>query len=341
MQIDFHYYVIRILAEKAGFSPADSQIIAYASQFVDDATEHKPLQLPEKLQIKNHPRLKEGNFDPVCTAHKGLQFVNDFRKIVQMKIYISFHFLPPKIYTNTDLEYDYVTKPNSQFANILIEKIKKQFVDNPDEKLYNLISLGIALHTYADTWAHQNFSGRHNHENNVEKIKKWNKGKWKSIKTMNRIRNSMLPEIGHAEAYSFPDQPFRTWKYKKAKNKSSNLRHNLDVFIDAAENIYKFLLSITDKYNEWNSFSDRLIQCLSYTNESIKKRKNKYRKLFPEIGFYYNENQWRNDFFKENYNHKTCFLQEENDYKKQKWLEFHRAAISQREFVLKNSKPLY
>jgi len=38
MKKDFHYSVIKILSEKAGFEAEDAQIIAHASQYVDDAT---------------------------------------------------------------------------------------------------------------------------------------------------------------------------------------------------------------------------------------------------------------------------------------------------------------
>ncbi len=240
MQKDFHYYVIRILSEKAGFNSVESQIIAYASQYVDDATEHKPIVLPEKYDFQ-HTRLKDNILDPVCTAHKGIQFLNDFKTLVQMMIYMSFHFLPTEKYSKQK-KYSYITTPNSPFANDLINKAKNNFLDK-DNKIYNLIALGIALHTYADTWSHQNFSGRFDQkDNNIDNICLWEEGKWSKISYLNQIKNNILPEIGHAEAFSYPDFPFISWKYNKIKEKKEYVRDNLNICIEASKYIYDFWL---------------------------------------------------------------------------------------------------
>ena len=45
MQKDFHFYCIGVLARAAGFSIDDALIIAYASQYVDNSTEGKLIQL--------------------------------------------------------------------------------------------------------------------------------------------------------------------------------------------------------------------------------------------------------------------------------------------------------
>ena len=42
MDINFHYAAIKVIANHAGFKPAESELIAYASQFVDDANEYIP-----------------------------------------------------------------------------------------------------------------------------------------------------------------------------------------------------------------------------------------------------------------------------------------------------------
>lgn len=336
MQKDFHYFVIRILSEKAGFESKDAQIIAYASQLVDDATDHKPIELPVDLQI-SHPRLNGRIFDPVCTAHKGLQFLNDFKKRVQMKIYMSFHFLPPEIYSNQK-KYDYVTKPGSNFAKLLIQNVKNNFENNPKNRVYNLIALGIAIHTYADTWAHQNFSGRHNHENNVVRIKIWEENKWEFLWKLKQWRNNILPEIGHAKAFTYPDIPYKMWRYKKIKDKGIILRHNLGTYLRASEEIYKIFLSFTKKESKWNCFSDRLIDCLSYVNSSSSKRNINYRRNFTEIGFYYDKNEWKNNILRTDKFYLSDRIKRPvHDYK---WLKFHEAALAQRNFVLKNIKPL-
>jgi len=336
MQIDYHYYVIRILAEKAGFNASEAQTIAYASQFVDDATEFSPMQLPENINI-DHPRIKDGEFDPICSAHKGLQFLGDFKKEVQMKIYFSFHFLPPEVYSGQK-KYDYITKPDSNFSHVLLDNIRNNFKDRNKLRIYKLISLGVAVHTYADTWAHQGFSGRHNTKDNaVNKIQVWKRGQWEKISMSDNLRNKLLPQIGHAEAYSYPDFPFQNWKYKAPKR--DVLRSNLNIFLDASEKIYYFLSELSPKKAlPFDAFSGRLIKALSFISHSVDKRIKMYHILFPEIGFYYDSREWKENALRDNSRFISTFLEKDQvDYR---WFEFHRAAFDQRNFILERVKPL-
>ena len=67
MQKDFHYFAIAVLCRAAGFNPADALTIAYASQYVDNATESELI----RIDIGGG-YLK---FDPVCTCYQGLDAV--------------------------------------------------------------------------------------------------------------------------------------------------------------------------------------------------------------------------------------------------------------------------
>lgn len=337
MQKDFHYFTLRILAEKAGFSAEESQIIAFASQQVDDATAHKPIKLPINITA-DYPRFKNNIFDPVCTAHKGIQFLQDFKRDTQMQIYMCFHFLPAELYYGQK-DFSYITRPNSNFSQVLIDNAAKNFINNPDKRLYNLIALGVALHTYADSWAHQGFSGRHNHkDNNIEKIMIWENNRWKSLSRIGKFRNKLMPEIGHAEAYHYPDLPFMNWSFKKIKNRGKITKNNLSSYIDAAEHIFSFLKSITNQGYKWENFGGKLVQCISNVEHSLSKRCNFYKTSFPEIGFYYNPNLWKNQLLSADRNTLTKTIKKEN--KDLKWLLFHKAAWEQRKFVMSNIKPL-
>lgn len=336
MQKDFHYYTIRILSEKAGFSPEESQTIAYASQLVDDATEHKPMKLPVKYSV-DFPRLKNNMFDPVCTAHKGIQFLQDFKKKTQMQIYMCFHFLPAEIFYGQK-EYSYITYPNSNFANVIIDNAVKNFTNFPNNKIYNLIALGIAIHTFSDTWAHQNFSGAHNKDNSIEKIKIWENGRWINLTRISRFRNNLMPDIGHAEAFHYPDLPFMNWSYKKIINRENITRNNLGTFIDAAENVYNIFQKITKKGHKWADFSGRLVQCLANVENSLTQRCNYYKYTFPEIGFFYTPSIWKKEVFSIPKQTLTNNLIKEP--KNFKWFLFHKAAWEQRKFILSKIKKL-
>ncbi len=338
MQKDFHYYTIRILAEKAGFQPEEAQIIAYASQYVDDAIEHKPIKLPLRITLA-FPRMKDDKLDPTCTAYTGMRYVESFKKSSQMQVFISFHFLPPEKYTGQK-HYSYITVHNSALSKELLNNVVDNFKQQPDDRIYNLISLGIALHTYADTWAHEDFSGTHSHyDNNISFIRYWEKNKWYPISRTGKIKSKLVPSIGHAEAGNFPDQPFRTFKFQKLKNRKVYYHNNLNKYIDAAEKIFDFLKTFTDKSQKWSSFAPRLIKALSFVSDSLSKRCEKYAELFPEIGFYYNKNLWKNKIL---YPNKNLFLTRELSPEEidNKWILFHKAAYEQRKWVLKNIKKL-
>jgi hypothetical protein len=334
VQIDFHYNTIRVLTEKAGFSPEDSQIIAYASQYVDDAVDHKKMNVQGHLEILSK-RFTGSTFDPICTAHRGLQFIKAFKEGVQNKIYIPFHFLP-------DLEDngDFCVKQNSKQSKELVQSAIVELSKSQGEKrIMNLIRLGIALHTYADSWAHQNFSGRHNpKENNIGKIELFNNGKWERITRLKQFEYNTLPDIGHAEAASYPDQSHLKWRFVKEVENQVYERDNTALFLDAAKNIIN-LFKGTNSLEFWSSIRTKLQECFSYQPDLIEDKFKKFQAVFPEIGFYYDANQWREEALSAVNNKKLMKVIDDNDHyvlgSDKKWFYFHLAALEQREYVLK------
>ena len=344
MQLDFHYSTIRILAEKAGFTPKEAQIIAYASEYVDDATEFKKMRIKGNLKI-NSPRYDGKYFDPVCSAHKGLQFITDFKKSVQEKIYISFHFLPPKIYKERE-DFSYVTRPKGEIAELVLNNALN-LLENESEKnrTKNLIKLGIALHSYADTWAHQGFSGIHSSDDNdIGEIAIFMNDEWDKIGKIKQFEQNLLPDIGHAEAIGYPDTSYLRWKYKNVFSKKIIERNNLDIFIDASTTIFNILSDFNNNKTQISEFESRLIKCFSFINDSKQEKFEFYKKIFPEIGFYYNKNQWRDEAMiisREFVNHENKSNMVEFDLGKDpKWFYFHHNALEQRELILKNVKRL-
>ncbi len=336
MQKDFHYGIIKVLAIYSGFDPYQGELIAYASQYVDDATIHRPIRVDKQVNIDT-PRNRGNKFDPVCTAHKGLQFVEDFKRRVQEQIYLSFHFLPPHPYKGQE-EFDYVVRPNSELAQMLIfwaiGKLKENFSDE------NLIRLGVALHTYADTWSHQNFTGTHNHiHNDLEHIEVWTGSYWKAIRPYRQFLNNIFPDIGHAEAYDFPDRPYLRWRYVKDKTKEIILRDNPSIFLDAIQKIYEILLNYTNASNRWDEISERLLKFLNYHNSKSYERLKYLSTLFADIELEYQEQKWIKQAleFKKMIRH---FIPKAKILDGLHWFLFHKVAYEQRMFVLSKIKRL-
>jgi len=328
MQIDFHYYCIYVLAFHAGFEKEEAKVIAYCSQYVDDATESKPIILEPFI------------FDPIRTAYYSLKAYN---WDVQKKIYIPFHFLPPNPLRNVD-HFTYVTQPNSHFAKILLKEAAKKKTENW------LHRLGIALHTYADTWAHQGFSGRQNKENKVEDINLYEREKWKHLLWENIFLDA-FPTIGHCEANRYPDMPFLTWKYKNYKNEWIE-RDNTQTFLIAAKSIFDYLCKVTGKRRTtWQQLEETVKELFLY-DVDVNKRCNAWTERFPKIfetqNDIYDKVAWRKEALETESEKKyqwddvksgkleTLKFKVKEDFFNSNWVNFQRAAILQRSFVLYN-----
>ncbi len=246
MQVDFHYYCIAVLARAAGFNKKDALIIAYASQYVDDATESELIRL----------NVDGGNlrFDPVRTAYEGLALLGTLNWSAQKRVYIPFHFLPPRPFAPEESAiFSFVTRPAvgalPDDQPSLFERVLGQAASEPlRNNRRRLCRIGIALHTIADTWSHQQFSGRQNRmENDVEEIYVYDREMGAYVHPVpENVIFDVLPQIGHAEAGYFPDLAYVRWKCNLKRSPEFVERDNVEVFLEAARSIYD-LLRLMDK----------------------------------------------------------------------------------------------
>ncbi|MFP4442561.1 MAG: DUF6765 family protein, partial [Spirochaetia bacterium] len=171
MNSEFHYYGVYYLCRKAEIPPKDSFIIAYSSQLVDDNI------TPYIIDTRWGEYSVQITMDYQWWGIKGDGATT-----------IPFHFIPGEYREGAAKRNDgtghrdLVTPGSARAKELLIAALKTR----------NLYRVGIALHGYADTWAHQNFIGR-NHP-------------------LNRMySDSLLPPVGHAQAREMPDQFDLTW----------------------------------------------------------------------------------------------------------------------------------
>lgn len=199
----FHYYITGFLALRAGFSGNEAQTIATAAQYVDHAL------IP--FQIHGNEASWRGKpvYQAMATHHFGF-----WDQAQEDSVWIPFHFFPggPSDLSNRvdGLRNDQSVKPNSPpVRELLIEALKTN----------DLFRMGIALHTYADSWAHQNFTGRR--------------------EDFNRLHATvLLPPIGHAQAESSPDILHADWLDPRL---IESRVHNRSRFLESARLIYKYL----------------------------------------------------------------------------------------------------
>lgn len=356
MDIDFHYYTISILAGASGFDLEDSFTIVHAFQYVDDSRSDRPITIGRDEQ----------EFRPLCTQHIG---INAFFEECWRNVYMPFHFLPPAPFSGG--EFSFITKPAGNPGSVLPHMILENAFNEPlDETAEGenpnktrrlkwrsrLCRIGIALHTFADTWAHQGFSGRSHWENDV-------------IDIYERIYNNpeevyegrspfwrLLPPIGHVRIGEYVDKTYFIGKYtrKKGNNEEEVKRNNQVDFIEAARMIYEKLVSAEKPdYSPkipvvpWEKIVNKIKKLLASREEDIVKRCKSWFTEFEKMllwnntwsYFRYDENKWRNEALKIDtsgmINNDEHFPGVELEkFRRSHWYYFHEMAKKQRDFVV-------
>ena len=209
MNVEFHYYSIYYLCLQAGLDEVFSGILAASSQYVDASTYPLIFSTPrDKLSI---------------SVTQNYIFWDE---AVRRDIYLPFHFIPggqlggQESYPHEKAGL-YTVRPNSEIAKELVIGAFKE----KDPYL-----MGIALHSFADTWAHQNFSGLVEDGN--------------SIRTDSSLLR--LPPAGHLQALTQPDEPDRIWLDPRLPVQNQMV-NNAARFIQAGQKIYRYLCVFNNK----------------------------------------------------------------------------------------------
>ena len=238
MQIDFHHAVTYVVARLAGFAHRDAETISYCSQYVDDATNSGTIRFDNGAM-----------YSRISSAHKMLDYRN-FDKLANHFAWIPFHFLPGnggrKPGENPDGSFveKIICRPNSYVAQDMI----RACIENR-HTLYGLHRLGVTMHVYADTWAHQGFAGISHNVNNIRALDdkdEPNAGFWGKLKDFfgdafdeaaGRFVGGALP-LGHGAALSYPDRPYLKWNYEDSYENIVK-RDNTKDFCEAANEMCK------------------------------------------------------------------------------------------------------
>ena len=224
MQIDGHHTLTYIAGRLAGYSRKKASIIAYSAQYVDDATNSGV------INFKNGAM-----YSRISSAHKMLDYRNS-DELANHQVWVPFHFLPGNggKPAGENPEGSFIRKlvcyPDSHVARDMLRICASDI-----EKPYALHRLGITMHVYADTWAHQGFAGANHEINEVSELKTNNKTLDKSF--ANKIANFFLSKtfpLGHGAALSHPDRPLLIWEYKNGLGERVS-RNNIDIFMDATD----------------------------------------------------------------------------------------------------------
>lgn len=271
----------------AGIKHEYSKKIAYASQHTDDA------KYDHVLEFKSG-----GRFQQQMSAHKFID-LGVFDKKTCYNIFLPFHFLPGVV--GNEFYERLLCRENSVPAKKLLDDTL-----NTLDKPYGLHRLGITFHVYADTWSHQDFHGLNRDDNKIKILDIISLEK--SLKDEMVLGSfKLIPPLGHAQANTYPDEPYLKWKYKKYNSVEDYFEiNNLDRFIEAAFYIFSFLDSkvrnhipyiyISDS-EKWEGIKDKLIDVFSIVG-SVEQREVIWQQKISE-GFFgfksdikYDDREW-------------------------------------------------
>lgn len=279
MQIDFHHAVTYVAARCAGFKAKEADTIAYAAQYVDDSTSSGPVWFDNKAMYMR-----------CSSAHCSLDLSN-LKDEENHLVWLPFHFLPGNggLPAGQDPTGSFINKivchPGSSVAE---EMLDAAIADKG--KLCSLHRLGITMHVYADTWAHQGFAGVLHKINEVDKLRETSAKKvFKGglPKFVRSILDDTIPPLGHGRALTFPDMPFLSWEYTSGQ-KQRVKRNNTTLFLEAAEAMCRAMQRYRGvKVTGFSSADKSILKdfFLLYTNKDGKARHQKWIKAIAGGAF--------------------------------------------------------
>lgn len=316
MDIDYHYYVIKTLARTAGFAEEDAQTIAYYSQQVDDFVRCSAMRVrqepPAFFIEKGYARKSPGGTWQVVPHPTGIDVLQSLHERYQYTTLASFHFIPARPLAEIQAQADHTradyrcVRADDECA-VLINQIMEEAVDAVREQKCekSLMQLGMALHTYADTYAHCGYSGLEGWENRAVIKRAHNQQTEKEeVPEPERRVYEMIPHIGHGNSGHVPDVCTYQIDVAMQKDEKDNaltlhiVRDNLREFLVCSKAIFGHLCRAaqTDAGEKivWDEFEQQLARAMQVpTLEETSKEMltAHWTTVFPEIVYAYDKHE--------------------------------------------------
>lgn len=312
MNINYHYYTIKTLAITAGFAEDEAQRIAHFSQYIDDGifpwtiiTDVKPPPFFYENNLVEDIE-KDGSYK-IIVCSTGINILNSISIPYQVHAITPFHFIPPKPLPELKEEVEDSSRTiyrcvqagsksgddDDLFINKLINEITDKLINNTDPLKRNeyLTRLGMILHTYADTYAHCNYSGLTGYENRSHVVRAFDKAHNKEV--FDRWY-AILPPTGHANTGHTPDICYYELEYEMKSRKSETFtvdRDNTSHFAVCSENILKLLCKITGKEPtlKFEELQEKIAVAQTVEKEEPEYLTPSWEKAFPDTVYSYNK----------------------------------------------------
>ncbi|MDR3243907.1 MAG: hypothetical protein LBT79_04080, partial [Elusimicrobiota bacterium] len=314
MNENYHYFVVKTLACRAGFDDGEAQFIAAFSQQIDDFVFEHPVfltQAPPQFFIDNGYAKKLDNNSWIFFPHStGISTLLSVWSEFQKNTLVPFHFIPIKPLSEIDKSTnvnrdDYRCVIGSDKKAQMINNLAAQAVENVKTLKNNksLMRLGMILHTYADTYSHCHYSGLHGWENNSFIFNVDNLIEPKNpVPVFDRIFYWLAPSIGHANTGHTPDICSYTIDLKMKNNINDafsfdNNRSNSGSFGICSYNIFKFLCQANSQSEDfikdtWSKLEKELLKAEPVADETDTEALTMHWKsYFSDIDYRYDKSQ--------------------------------------------------
>jgi hypothetical protein len=173
----------------------------------------------------------------------------------------------------------------------------------------DLFRIGIAVHMFADTFAHQNFVGY-----------------YESFNSMKGLLEKAIPDVGHADAKHAPDWPALAWEDKRLIRKNASI-DNKERVLAAAERILEELCKYRDpacpsetleqKKSMLRVEIDKAIGDHDAKNQEQRNRIARYKNIIGDEFREYGEDDWLHNAVS------LGFLGEVNPWARRRWKPDH------------------
>lgn len=324
MQRDAHYYAILGFCRACGFNKDSALVVAYASQFVDDAKINLMFLKNSSDSVEHEIVENRPAFFNMATCHSYFR-IKTFNYEAMVNNTCAFHFVP-------GCKGESFTKKLrcKEEAPIILDILGDVFLED------DLIKLGIILHPFADSYTHQGFSGMLSKVNDIKNCKPTNNayvGVFDEIlQVLARINQDkfqeyydrIVPAYGHGQAREYPDLPDLEWSYEYDYSDEFNGSYkkvdidNKDRFTRAFKSIRKHLENYLSEHPQ---YFDRNLKFTNFdllmdtlvSKGQVKKREENWRKLLIEQGLFsyddldrinYEDDKWLKEAFS-NYDRKV------------------------------------
>jgi RHS repeat-associated protein len=241
---DFHFYAVYYLARAAGFAPPDARLLAWSSQYVDDYEHTQPVT-------------------PFFGTLAAFHFLSP----------VSVSWLTPaKAYGNHG-------EPCCEAFRVVRQEPVKPMNQIARENLTravqskSLIAVGIALHSWADTFAHAGFTAEMFDRRNARPGFGWEPSDPFYYRAVGE-----LAETGHSAAGHTPDWPFK----------------DVGKAMEAAESIYNFLRDFAQRHGydryaayfggvkTWPEIAPKLQRLFNLDNPDLEARVSLWKRAIPK-----------------------------------------------------------